>query len=78
MKVCILGDGLTSLTFAKALVNKGIVVDRPTPIEFSQKVSTPGFETDSMFGSMPPRDVILTVGNQMLEATMSYRCRWFE
>ena len=31
-----------------------------------------------MFGSMPPRDVILTVGNQMLEATMSYRCRWFE
>ena len=27
MKVCILGDGLTSLTFAKALVNKGIVVD---------------------------------------------------
>ena len=27
MKVCILGDGLTSLTLAKALVNKGIVVD---------------------------------------------------
>ena len=31
-----------------------------------------------MFGCMPPRDVILTVGNEMLEATMSYRCRWFE
>ena len=27
---------------------------------------------------MPPRDVILTVGNEMLEAPMSYRCRWFE
>ena len=27
MKVCILGDGLTSLTLAKALVNKGIFVD---------------------------------------------------
>ena len=27
---------------------------------------------------MPARDVILTVGNEILEATMSYRCRWFE
>ena len=27
MKVCILGDGLTSLTLAKALVNKKIFVD---------------------------------------------------
>ena len=31
-----------------------------------------------MFDCMPPRDVILTVGNEMLEAPMSYRCRWFE
>ena len=27
MKVCILGDGLISLTLAKALVNQGIYVD---------------------------------------------------
>ena len=27
MKVCIIGDGLVSLTLAKALVNKGIYVD---------------------------------------------------
>ena len=27
---------------------------------------------------MPPRDVLLTVGNEILEATMSYRCRLFE
>ena len=27
---------------------------------------------------MPPRDVLLTVGNEMLEATMSFRSRWFE
>ena len=31
-----------------------------------------------MFGCMPPRDILLTVGNEILEATMSYRCRWFE
>jgi glycine amidinotransferase len=31
-----------------------------------------------MFGCMPPRDVLLTVGREIVEATMSYRCRWFE
>jgi len=31
-----------------------------------------------MFGCAPARDLLLTVGNQILEATMSYRSRWFE
>ena len=31
-----------------------------------------------MFGGQPPRDVLLTVGSEILEATMSYRSRWFE
>jgi len=64
--------------YAEILRKRGIKVDRPTPIDFSQQVSTPDWENGSMFGCMPPRDVILTVGNEMLEATMSYRCRWFE
>lgn len=64
--------------FAKMLEGRGIRVDRPTPIEFNQPAATPDWETGSHFGCMPPRDVLLTVGNEMLEATMSYRCRWFE
>jgi glycine amidinotransferase len=64
--------------FAKILESRGVKVDRPTPIDFSQGVATPDWETGSQFGCMPPRDVILTVGSEMLEATMSYRCRWFE
>ena len=64
--------------FAKILESRGIRVDRPTPIDFSQKVSTPDWEQDSMFGCMPPRDLLLTIGNQMVEATMSFRSRWFE
>ncbi|MYI70626.1 MAG: serine/threonine protein kinase, partial [Boseongicola sp. SB0673_bin_14] len=64
--------------FAEMLRGRGIRVDRPTPIDFSQPVVTPDFETGSGFGCMPPRDVLLTVGNEILEATMSYRCRWFE
>jgi glycine amidinotransferase len=27
---------------------------------------------------MPPRDVLVTVGTEILESTMSYRSRWFE
>ncbi|MEM8687858.1 MAG: serine/threonine protein kinase [Pseudomonadota bacterium] len=64
--------------FAKILESRGVRVDRPTPLDFHQQVSTPDWETESMFGCMPPRDVILTVGSEMLEATMSYRCRWHE
>jgi glycine amidinotransferase len=64
--------------FARILEARGVCVDRPTPLDFSQAVSTPDWEQGSMFGCMPPRDLLLTVGNEMLEATMSYRSRWFE
>ncbi len=64
--------------FAAQLQARGIRVDRPTPIDFTQPVTTPDFHTGSQFGCMPPRDVLLTVGREILEATMSYRCRWFE
>ena len=64
--------------FAEILRKRGVRVDRPTPLDFSQAVSTPDWEVECMFGCMPPRDVLLTVGNEMIEATMSYRCRWFE
>ena len=66
-------DGL-----AAALRKRGVRVDRPSPIDFNQESGTPDWRHGTMFGCMPPRDVILTVGNEMLEATMSYRSRWFE
>lgn len=64
--------------FVSILERRGIRVDRPEPLDFSQPIATPDWSTASMFGCMPPRDVVLTVGKEMLEATMSYRCRWFE
>ena len=64
--------------FADMLRRRGIRVDRPSPIDFDQEIATPDWRHGSMFGCMPPRDVILTVGKEMLEATMSYRSRWFE
>jgi glycine amidinotransferase len=64
--------------FAKILEERGIRVDRPTPLDFNQAVQTPDWQQETMFGCMPPRDVLLTVGSEILEATMSYRSRWFE
>ena len=54
--------------FSNLLEKRGIKVDRPTPINFNQKISTPDWKAETMFGCMPARDIILTVGNEMLEA----------
>ena len=64
--------------FVKILENRGIRVDRPEVLDFSQTVRTPDWKQKSMFGCMSPRDVLVTVGHEILEATMSYRSRWFE
>ena len=66
-------DALTRL-----LESRGVTVDRPTPIQWNQAVNTPDFSTGSMFGCMPPRDVLLTVGKEILLAPMSFRCRYWE
>lgn len=63
---------------ARILERRGIRVDRPEVLDFSQPVSTPDWTHETMFGCMPPRDVLITLGNEILEATMSYRSRWFE
>jgi glycine amidinotransferase len=64
--------------FAAILEKRGIRVDRPAPLDFSQAIQTPDWQQGSMFGCMPPRDVLLTVGNEILESPMSFRSRWFE
>ncbi len=64
--------------FVAMLENRGIRVDRPTLINFNQRVQTPDWVQESMIGVMPPRDLMMTIGNEILEATMSQRSRWFE
>ena len=63
---------------ANILTNLGITVLRPTPINFNQKVKIPLWEVDNMFCSVCPRDVMITIGNCIIEATMSKRGRFFE
>lgn len=64
--------------FADLLQKRGVRVDRPTPLQWNQAVHTPDFTAGSMFGCMPPRDVLLTVGSEILSAAMSFRCRFWE
>jgi glycine amidinotransferase len=63
---------------AEILEGRGVRVDRATPIQWNQAVQTPDFTTGTQFGCMPPRDVLLTIGNEILSAPMSFRCRYFE
>ncbi len=64
--------------FAAILEARGIRVDRPEPLQWNQAIRTPDFAVDNMFTCMPPRDVLLTVGNEILNAPMAFRCRYFE
>ncbi len=56
--------------FVDILKKRGIRVDRPTPLDFDQTIRTPDWHQGSMFGCMPPRDVLLTVGNEMIHTVL--------
>lgn len=65
---------------AKVLTDEGIVVRRPDIPEsgFAQRVITPDFETPSQLYAAMPRDVLMVVGNEIIEAPMAWRSRYFE
>ncbi|MEF2652096.1 serine/threonine protein kinase, partial [Slackia piriformis] len=62
----------------KAVEDRGVVVDRPTPLQWNQAIGTPDFRNDSMMTCMPPRDILLTIGNEIMASANSFRCRYFE
>ena len=62
----------------KILEDRGVVVDRPTPLQWNQAIGTPDFRNDSMMTCMPPRDILLTIGSEIMASANSFRCRYFE
>ena len=64
--------------FAKTLEDRGIIVDRPTPLYWNQKIMSPDFTNDAMMTCMPPRDILLTIGNEIMSSANSFRCRYYE
>jgi glycine amidinotransferase len=66
-------EGLVSV-----LEKHGVKVRRPELVDWSQPCKTPDFEVPCGNTGAMPRDVLLTVGNEVLEAPMSWRSRFFE
>jgi glycine amidinotransferase len=57
---------------------EGVTVRRPSPYDFSKPYSTPDFEIDSSCYALMPRDVLLIIGDQIIEAPMGWRSRYHE
>ncbi|MCX4673506.1 glycine amidinotransferase [Streptomyces sp. NBC_01381] len=66
-------DGL-----ARLLESRGVSVRRPGRHDFGRALRTPHFEVANQYCAVCPRDVMITVGNEIVEATMSRRARYFE
>jgi glycine amidinotransferase len=64
--------------FAALLEAEGVVVRRPEPLEHVRRVQTPDFVADWGRAQTCPRDVLLVVGDEIIEAPMSDRARYFE
>ena len=64
--------------FCHILEAEGVTVRRPEIIDFSTSYKTPDFETPSGLYAAMPRDILMVVGNEIIEAPMAWRSRFFE
>ncbi|RKT57779.1 amidinotransferase [Saccharothrix australiensis] len=65
-------------TFALALEKEGVTVQRPDPVNHIAPFSTPDFEVANGHAQTCPRDVMLVVGDRIIEVPMAQRGRFFE
>lgn len=65
---------------AHVLEGEGVVVRRPevTEQDFKKPVETPDFTSVGGLYAAMPRDVLIVVGNEIIEAPMAWRSRFFE
>jgi glycine amidinotransferase len=63
--------------FIGLLQAEGVTVRRPDIIDSNQKYSTPDWRS-SGFCTASPRDILLVIGNEIIEANMTWRSRYFE
>jgi glycine amidinotransferase len=66
-------EGLVSVLEAH-----NVVVQRPEIVDWTVPTATPDFAVPCGNTGAMPRDVLLTVGNEIVEAPMSWRARFFE
>jgi glycine amidinotransferase len=64
--------------FAELLASRGITVRRPDPVDHATPVKTPDWEVATSRANACPRDLLLVVGDEIIEAPMTQRGRFFE
>lgn len=64
--------------FCHVLNGEGVTVRRPEIVDFSHDYKTPDFEAQCGFYAAMPRDILMVIGNEIIEAPMSWRSRFFE
>jgi len=64
--------------FIHILREEGVIVRRVEEQDYSGEFATPYWKTPSGFCSANPRDPFLIIGNQIIEAPMCSRSRYFE
>ncbi|MFJ6780858.1 amidinotransferase [Streptomyces yangpuensis] len=65
-------------TFASMLTDLGVTVTRPDPVDQRKSFSTPNWSTPGGLYAAMPRDLLLVVGDTIIEAPMAWRSRYFE
>lgn len=61
----------------RVLEAHGVTVHRPTPLDFSATAVTPWWSSQGLYAAMP-RDVMMVIGDTLIEAPMAWRSRYFE
>lgn len=63
---------------ASILTNAGVIVKRPEKIDHKTSFNTPSWRAKGGLYSMMPRDILMVVGDTIIEALMAWRSRYFE
>jgi glycine amidinotransferase len=63
--------------FIHILKSEGVIIRRPEYVNFKRKCKTP-FWSARGYNVANPRDLLLLLGNEILEVPAAWRCRYFE
>lgn len=64
--------------FVAFLENRGVCVDRPKPVDYSQPIVTDDWSIVSGLFAAMPRDILLQIGKKIIVAPMCWRSRYRE
>jgi len=63
--------------FVRILEGEGVRVVRPEPVDFAKTCVTPHWQSTGLYAAMP-RDLLLVVGDEIIECPLAWRSRAFE